>query len=559
MDSTTEITEIEDTQTEKMDVTEEEYVKIPKKEYESFKVRVSAIETRISQEFNSIKLDSIKAESEATQHSDVDDSLALLNGPEKVINKFNKMLEETESISNQNSVDDQIAKQMSKELKIRRSVESKIIRSPSARKIGSIRRRSKEGVRLSRNQSWHLGSGTAGLLNESKSTSFYPKANLRRGRPNTIQTGLRPIVAPPIAHVTPITEHSINDEGESWTSGEEFFKDTSNDNYLDLTADTGKTEEKCFNESVFKTPEAGMKSLSLRSAHKMEAKTPMLPPALPPRRTPSTANKKSQYKVFSNVQPKIIDIAGIDKNCLTPLQDNIHGRASIAKIRIQNAGAVRQKAKLFDGMCEKNKEPNKIFISRIDVQISKSNRTPTITETPREKHPIIVNKPLENIRNSEITPQKSPHRKVPSSVKSNGSPRSPRSPRNRGGVNRRQKLRSTNSPNPLKTFAEKSNRSENRENKFKSRMNLLDNGLLDEMCSPSKIQNHQLLKNNFPPIRKPLAMTQSSPRRILKTPVKSPANKRTPLKAAQGYSHLNHIRHSPRLSTVNRKSLKSTY
>jgi hypothetical protein len=106
----------------------EEYVQIPKKEYEEIKSRVSAIESRISQEFKSISSES--------------NNTLTVNPISIVQNEYEKTLQEA-SIDNIASTD-QLAKRLSKELKIRRSTEHKIIRSPSARKIGSLRRRSQE-------------------------------------------------------------------------------------------------------------------------------------------------------------------------------------------------------------------------------------------------------------------------------------------------------------------------------------------------------------------------------------------------------------------------------
>jgi len=108
---------------------EEDYVKISKKEYEEIKNRVSAIESRISQEFGCI----YNEENNMTAHS-----------VNKVQTAYEKTLEEA-SIEN-TLTSDYLAKKLSKELKIRRSREHKIIRSPSARKIGSLRRRSQEKV-----------------------------------------------------------------------------------------------------------------------------------------------------------------------------------------------------------------------------------------------------------------------------------------------------------------------------------------------------------------------------------------------------------------------------
>lgn len=106
----------------------EEYVKIPKSEYEEIKSRVSAIETCISQEFKSIT-------AEPTD-------LLTSNPISNVQSEYEKTLEEA-SIESTASTD-QLAKRLSRELKIRRSAEHKVIRSPSARRIGTIRRRSQE-------------------------------------------------------------------------------------------------------------------------------------------------------------------------------------------------------------------------------------------------------------------------------------------------------------------------------------------------------------------------------------------------------------------------------
>lgn len=106
-----------------------DYVKIPKSEYEEIKSRVSAIESCISQEFKSIA-------------SDSSDGLTVVNPINNVQSEYEKTLEGA-SIESTASTD-QLAKRLSKELKIRRSMEHKVIRSPSARKIGSLRRRSQE-------------------------------------------------------------------------------------------------------------------------------------------------------------------------------------------------------------------------------------------------------------------------------------------------------------------------------------------------------------------------------------------------------------------------------
>lgn len=106
----------------------EEYVKVPKSEYLDIKKRVSAIETQISQEFGTLAKESINN--------------LRRNSVDKVQTEYEKTLEQSDIGNTMNA--DQLAKRLGKELKIRRSSEHKIIRSPSARKIGVLRRRSQE-------------------------------------------------------------------------------------------------------------------------------------------------------------------------------------------------------------------------------------------------------------------------------------------------------------------------------------------------------------------------------------------------------------------------------
>lgn len=122
---------------------EPDYVKIPRSEYEEIKSRVSEIERRIS-----VELQCVGIEDKSIDHTINDVQLV-----------YQKTLVEAEPLSPST---DHIARRLSRELKIRRSSEQKIHRSPSARKIGSLRRRSRErekqNVELRRNRSWHSAS-----------------------------------------------------------------------------------------------------------------------------------------------------------------------------------------------------------------------------------------------------------------------------------------------------------------------------------------------------------------------------------------------------------------
>lgn len=359
---------------------------ITKSEYEEIKHRVTAIETRISKEF--IKLHS----SLSTDSLDSVDTNDTRNGPERVLEKFEQTLEETETM-NTSPMTEQLAKHLSRGLKIRSSAENRVFRSPSARKIGSIRRRSQENVRLTRNKSWHLGPNIASpLMPKStrvarklpmqptvtlKSPSIekqiqIPRVNLKRGRPNTFQNGLRgtqlsetnskPIVESNSNSLT-LTKNKVaesNDmeldsdlKNEQWMSADIFFDVCQTPKLNDDNASTSKNsaksnaakikpERKKLNMNFDATPTNQQTSTNTpRSANNISMtdtkKTPMLPPRLPlVKKTPA----KTPYSHLVN------------RNVFTPLwqqeQQEIAGRASIARLRSQNAGMVMAKAKLFD-------------------------------------------------------------------------------------------------------------------------------------------------------------------------------------------------------------------
>lgn len=108
-----------------------DFVRVSKSEYEEIKSRVSAIEKRLS-----LELDSIET---TVLHKEV-------NIITNIQSAYEQTLEQAEPLS---PGTDQLARRLSRELRIRNSSE-KIIRSPSARKIGTIRRRSRESERPSK-------------------------------------------------------------------------------------------------------------------------------------------------------------------------------------------------------------------------------------------------------------------------------------------------------------------------------------------------------------------------------------------------------------------------
>lgn len=140
----------------KLVATEPDYVRISKIEYEDIKNRVSAIERRISIELENID----NQEPQGTVENTI----------EQVQTAYKKTLEE----AGLSPTTDQLVRRFSRELKIRRSSEHKVIRSPSARKIGGMRRRSRElerqNIRLTRHQSWHVPNDLNSKPNVKKGT-----------------------------------------------------------------------------------------------------------------------------------------------------------------------------------------------------------------------------------------------------------------------------------------------------------------------------------------------------------------------------------------------------
>lgn len=421
----------------------EEYVKISKSEYLAIEDRIKTIETRLSQEINSAKVNALKIEMNS-----------LKNGPENVQNKFYQMQEKESNNAESQMTTDHLAKRLSRDLKIRRSVENQIIRSPSLRKIGSMKKRLRENSsRLSRNQSWHLGnqsSHSLGKTEEFVSTAiFYPKSNLKRGRPNTVQTGLcshqpqqveiRPTRRSSSMSTKTTPEKRLLPPTEAWTPAAEFFDNPTNDRH-DLSMEEEQKLQKIIDDSIFKTPIKPIRMSTMRSTVKRDCnRTPMLPPTLPPR-TPMSAQRKSPMNF--NKTP----LSLVNKN-LTPLQDSSQPRASIARIRSQNAGMVLKKAELFGGA----KKPK-----------------------PSDSSALIVNKKLENIKNMLKEESPLPYNNSKSAM--NSPRRSPRTP----GVRKQIVHSKTHSPNGFKSSLIRDRAGFNENNDNYIRRNLLNH----EICSP---------------------------------------------------------------------------
>lgn len=233
---------------------ENDYVRVHKSEYEAFKTRLNTIEIKINQEFNAAKLDAVKSEM----------SKSNMNGPEKVENKFNETLKEVEKFDDPKTTD-MLAKRLSRDLKIRPKLDhATVTRSPSARKIGSLRRRRDSATRLSRGNSWHVSStfdtaATKNAASENDSQSFHPMPNLKRLRmvsssnsSNQAQSSTQSIlqtIPQSIEKVIPEkpARKSVANtllSSEIWTNATDFFKESK----------LGDEKEMPQTVEVFKTP-----------------------------------------------------------------------------------------------------------------------------------------------------------------------------------------------------------------------------------------------------------------------------------------------------------------
>ncbi|XP_033226909.1 rho GTPase-activating protein gacF-like isoform X7 [Belonocnema kinseyi] len=327
----------------------EEYVKIPKSEYEEIKRRVSTIETRISQEFKSIANESREA---LTTHS-----------ANKVQGEYEKTLEEAGIGSTMNA--DHLAKKLGKELKIRRSSEQKIIRSPSARKIGVMRRRSQEkpvSKRVSRTASWHISDrrDSHSLRRTTlKLNNFYSNTNLNNRansvgyskseessgnslRPDTFCSAetnarlnyLQEQLTTLITHTAEHTKGSLSDEDFS-SIDDDVFQPERNKMKLNVRRASSFhggefiDNSRYFNERVKELKKSNSQQNVIFNNETFVAES------APLERKETVITWKDAEKYFKS-----------EGHTATPAP--ITGRASVAKLRTQNAGMVLAKAKLFD-------------------------------------------------------------------------------------------------------------------------------------------------------------------------------------------------------------------
>ncbi|XP_022904499.2 rho GTPase-activating protein gacN-like isoform X1 [Onthophagus taurus] len=317
---------------------ESDYVKIPRMEYEEIKSRVSEIERRIS-----IELESNDKFPEEMITKNIDNIDTVKN----VQCVYEHTLEQLQPMS---PTADQLAKRLSRELKIRRSTEQKVIRSPSARKIGTLRRRSRDSDRqkLIRNKTWHISS-----------THNSPISNTNQLNHPIIQKEIQLPITPVLSN--PLTPKSLDSNRYS------------------------------------------LRSLSFNGSSS---------PSITKPKKRLSDNWKSSKEFFENSQQSSLSSSSnfdASERC----------RASLIRLRNQNAGMVLAKARLFDDLVDtdlsnpninnSNPIPNSVKCTPNLIPRVQTNKLGAIRQVDRQSNRIRALKAEENTRRlkkNTISPRK---------------------------------------------------------------------------------------------------------------------------------------------------------
>ncbi|XP_054262613.1 rho GTPase-activating protein 11A-like isoform X2 [Macrosteles quadrilineatus] len=283
-----------------------DYVRISRSEYEDIKKRVSIIESRISSEFENIVGVSM-SDLELTPDKSNSNSVKIIQ------TAYEKTLESVEKLSSPTS--DELATRLSKELKIRGSSGKKVIRSPSARKIGTIRRSRDRATKIKRNLSLNIS-------NKKSASHQISYNNFRReapNSPNTYNNGY--------PNSLMISTHESQDNFKSQLKSQAYENQRESiSNSLDHVT---------LNSSEFGvlTRSQARRASSFHGGDVSRVPTIMN----------LNSNKTLDTMEWKNAETFLKDE---EKSG----QQSITGRPSLAKIRSQNAGMVLEKAKMFNTM-----------------------------------------------------------------------------------------------------------------------------------------------------------------------------------------------------------------
>ncbi|XP_019866215.1 uncharacterized protein LOC109595312 isoform X2 [Aethina tumida] len=313
------------TETEKVTKPEDEeaaedpvYLRVSKKDYEKIQNRLSHIERQLLVELDNAQSRQEVLENENNLNSQADKNI------ENVITAYEQTLEQSEPMS---LTTDQLARRLSRELRIRSNSEHKIIRSPSARKIGTLRRRSRElekknHKKVVRHQS----------LNETGSTMI-PRVQLRKSKDESFSE------RPAEVH-KPVTR----------SSSFQTVIGSNNSSQISCNTSGSSVNNWVCADTYFKTPVNEANTLS------------------------------------------------------------VNGRASVAKLRSQNAGMVLAKARLFDNLQDSD---SSLGLSKGQPQRTTEQSKPTVNKigAPRTTHDNRMSSRLRSLRLDEKKKSTSPRRR----------------------------------------------------------------------------------------------------------------------------------------------------
>ncbi|KAF4531719.1 hypothetical protein B566_EDAN009340 [Ephemera danica] len=318
-------------------------------EYEEIKNKVSNLENQLNEELS---------KAHEARLNNTDGHTATF-----VQSEYERTMEDSEQFNNCQTTE-HLAKRLSRELKIRRSGENKVIRSPSARKIGSLRRRSRE---LSRPI---LRTSSLGKMMRSpvRCTVPLPAArSLRRGRPNTVLSGL------------PSPANNLQRPISSSTQSLTFATPNS---------PTIKPVE-------FLVPQSPLPMAQTPAKKVGEFLIPQSPFTRSVKRAASFGDQRdnctqSDMKKAASVDSNISEAKWNDAktflNAITPGKHQaLNGRPSIVEIKRNRAGMVLAKVKLFDNQPSPT-DPNKETCKRQGKPqaISKLKRSLEATNSPQK-------------------------------------------------------------------------------------------------------------------------------------------------------------------------------
>ncbi|XP_075982984.1 uncharacterized protein LOC142981163 [Anticarsia gemmatalis] len=321
-----------------MKQSDKDYVRISKQEYEEIKSRVSAIENRLSREFT--------------------DVIPRVQPLQQVQNVYEQTLEEVAMLNCPTS--DHLARRLSKELKIRPNEEAKIIRSPSARKIGSIRRRSKENItKIVRHKSWNVSSQSQSSHNTDR---FYPYPGMNRrertstAKPESEAQKLQTSIVNDWD--VSISETSINNTSDSRQKYRQRKRMSLIPDYSAEKPISRIPARRSLNITVNNSWDNTVSENSMNNTLNSSGKSNNLDKSRCYQNVPNRnlINRKpspphSQHK-WRSAAAFFMDKTGELENTSQT------GRPSVNKLRRQNAGAVLAKAKLFESSSDKSSERN---------------------------------------------------------------------------------------------------------------------------------------------------------------------------------------------------------